>query len=535
MEVEEAMDGGLRTRTRKQYTSDVVPSVTNVENGDEQPSENSTYLNIRDAVEDLDLNKIISAVQNNMMSENEEKQSAIASKEETKGKSKRLKDEEIVEEELVELEFEKAVAKLNTHTMQCPNCNHQITKVVLRRKLIKRPTQFTDVPIKEKEEQRDLLGCFSCFSLFTSSDNGGFTRFPMFWNKPSVNEVSRPDQNEVVPSEDGNCFSIFRVFRREQILKKPPPQKVDQEYEQGNIGQADRQPSTTSDNIKYDNSKHPIKQGANGGSYVGGPSKPINHPSVYVRPQKQKEEKDDMQIDIDIIPEDSTEVPDHAPIQRRQDSTSFEILKSIVYGGLMEVIASLSVVASAAAGDATTMNIIALALANLVGGVLVIGHNLWDLRDDCYKFSSQQSDNQEPRNKYKELLGSVQHFPLHVFFAILSFLVFGIIPPLAYGYSFHETNDRDFTMLVVAVASFVCVGLLAIFKAYIDRCNTFGGYIKTITYYLTTAVAVSGVSYAVGSLVTRLIEELGLFETNPGVAASLLPKVVGSNPFIAVY
>lgn len=37
-----------------------------------------------------------------------------------------------------------------------------------------------------------------------------------------------------------------------------------------------------------------------------------------------------------------------------QDSKPFEILKSVVYGGLMEVIASLSIVASAAAGDATT-------------------------------------------------------------------------------------------------------------------------------------------------------------------------------------
>ncbi|KAI3501530.1 hypothetical protein L1887_29401 [Cichorium endivia] len=41
-------------------------------------------------------------------------------------------------------------------------------------------------------------------------------------------------------------------------------------------------------------------------------------------------------------------------ISERQDSTSLEILKSIVYGGLMEVIASLSIVASAAAANATT-------------------------------------------------------------------------------------------------------------------------------------------------------------------------------------
>lgn len=143
---------------------------------------------------------------------------------------------------------------------------------------------------------------------------------------------------------------------------------------------------------------------------------------------------------------------------------------------------------------------------------------LWDLKDDCYKFSTQQTNDQQPRTKYKELLGLVEHFPMHVFFAILSFLVFGIIPPMAYGYSFQKTNDKDFTMLVVAIASLVCVGLLAIFKGYIDRCNGFVGYLKTIMYYLTTAVTVSGVSYVAGNLVMRFIEEVGWFETSSGVA-----------------
>ncbi|GKD50661.1 membrane protein of ER body-like protein, partial [Tanacetum coccineum] len=180
-------------------------------------------------------------------------------------------------------------------------------------------------------------------------------------------------------------------------------------------------------------------------------------------------------------------------------------------------------------------SIIALALANLIGGVFVIGHNIWDLRDDCYKFSSQQADSQESRTKYKGLLGRVEHFPLHVFLAILSFLVFGIIPPVAYGYAFHETGDKDFTIVVVAVVSFVCVGLLGIFKAYIDRCTGFGGYVKTIAYYLTTAVAVSGVSYAAGNLAMRLIEKLGLFETGTGVNMSLIPEVVSSNPSLMYY
>lgn len=122
---------------------------------------------ISEAVEDLDLKKIMNVVvQNNIANDNEEKETAVASKEETKGKSKKV-EEEIMEEEVVELEFEKVLPKLNTHTMYCPNCDHQITKVVLRRKLITRQP----VVIESPEEQRDLVGCFSCFSLFTCLGN----------------------------------------------------------------------------------------------------------------------------------------------------------------------------------------------------------------------------------------------------------------------------------------------------------------------------------------------------------------------------
>ncbi|KAI3829840.1 hypothetical protein L1987_03968 [Smallanthus sonchifolius] len=521
-DVEDAAEAGLKARKpRQQYPGNIVL-------GDLEPSENTAYLDkYGGAIEDLNIQNVLNSVPYDANKNGgTEIETAI-----TAGR------EEIMEEEVVELEFEKAIPILPTHTMHCPNCDHQITKVVLRRKIIRLPS-----PITEKRE--DLLGCFSCFSLFTSTDNGGFNPFPIFWNKPAPSAVPAAGGNQVV-TEDGNCFSIFRVFRREKDSTQPKTEKVGQDSKPSKPGKLDRDleqpklekvgrdseqpepkidhPSSPTMEINYVLNKLPIRQGENYGSIVeGGPSNLENE-----LPRKDE-------TSIHILPDTSPgiQVP---PPGLGQDSTSFEILKSIVYGGLMEVIASLSIVASAAAGDATTLNIIALALANLIGGIFVIGHNLWDLKDDCYKFSTQETNNQESRNKYKELLGSVEHFPMHVFFTILSFLVFGIIPPVAYGYSFHETNDKDFTMVIVAVASFVCVGLLAIFKAYIDRCAEFLGYVKTITYYLTTAVTVSGVSYVAGTLATRLIEELGLFETGSNVAIVVLPEVVSANPSLAYY
>ncbi|KAD3338421.1 hypothetical protein R6Q59_026885 [Mikania micrantha] len=599
-DVEDTAEARLITRKprRQLFGTGAVPGLTKASNDDGEPSENTAYLDkYGGAIEDLNIQKLLNVVQYDANGNEATKPAINDGGEAIKAKSDKIV-EEIMEEEVVELEFENAIPKLHTHTMHCPNCDHHITKVVLRRKIIKcRP------PIAEEQhEPVDLLGCFSCFSLFTFSGNGGFNTFPIFGKKPTSSAVLRADGNDVV-REDGNCFSIFRIFRREkdskQLKHEEPeqesnqtkPEKIDQDYEQPKqidqeskepipdpsppvreftyvlnklpIRQGDRdseQPTKIDQDSKepkpenFDQSsppitemnfvlnKLPIRQGENYGPNVNvEPSKLENQlsasdvPSHYDQLHLGVRPRDDHESSIDILPDTSSEIQARAPESAGQDSTSFEILKSIVYGGLMEVIASLSIVASAAAGDATTLNIIALALANLIGGVFLISHNLWDLKDDCYKYSTQETSNQESRNKYKELLGSVEHFPLHAFFAILSFLVFGLIPPVTYGYTFHETNDNDFTMVIVAVASFVCVGLLAIFKAYIDKCTGFSGYVKTIMYYLTTVVAVSGVSYAAGNLVKRLIEELGLFESSSNVAIAVLPEAMPTNPSLAYY
>lgn len=493
-DIEDAVEAGLQRRRTfpHQYSgAAILHGLTKGDTGGGEPSDNTAYLDENGgALEDLDVHKIPNSSANNYgITETTSASSEVSLR-------SGITEEEVVEEEVVELEFEKAISKLHSHTMHCPNCDAQITKVVLRRKIFKmigKPPPIEDEP----EKPVDLLGCLSCFSLFTSAGNP----FSIFREKPRKNAVPQSDGNEedMASGEDGNCFSIFRV------LRKGPDVPTKEDMAQPGFVDPPS-PSPAPDN-KYVARKPPGRHGES--------------PPLDVTP-----EKPESSIDIPPATSPATGVQTQGEVAG-QDSTSFEILKSVVYGGLMEVIASLSVVASAVAADATTLTIVALALANLIGGIFVIGHNLWDLRDDCYKFSSQVT-----RNKYKELLGQVEHFPLHVFFAILSFFVFGIIPPVAYGYSIHETNDKDFTIVAVVAASLVCVGLLAIFKAYVDRCTGFLGYIKTIAYYLTTTIAVSGVSYVVGNLVTRLIEELGLFETTSGVAMSLLPQ---TNPSLAYY
>ncbi|KAF5784747.1 putative Ccc1 family protein [Helianthus annuus] len=325
---------------------------------------------------------------------------------------------EVVEEEVVKLEFEKVKPKLATHSMHCPNCRSEITKVILRRKVY-RPNEQDPVVVRvpPEPEQKDLVRCFSC-------------------------------------SEIG-CFNPFDIFQKS-------PETV-------NVGSA----------IIIVDEPETIVTRSRGRMWLG------------------------------------------------YEGILAEILKSIVYGGLMEVIASLSVVVSAAASNVTTLSIVSLALASLIGGVFIVGHNLWDLRNDCYKNTSSQETKKATTYKYKALLGQVNHFPLHAFFAILSFLVFGMVPPIAYRYSYHETKDKEYTLAVVALASLLCVLLLAILKAYINKCTVFK-YFKTTVYYIIIAVLVSGVSYVVGNLVARLLEEPGWFATSSSGGMPCVPRVTSS-------
>ncbi|KAJ6764626.1 MEMBRANE PROTEIN OF ER BODY-LIKE PROTEIN [Salix koriyanagi] len=160
------------------------------------------------------------------------------------------------------------------------------------------------------------------------------------------------------------------------------------------------------------------------------------------------------------------------------ESRKLEILKSIVYGGLIESITSLGVVSSAAGASAGTLNIIALGLANLIGGLFIIGHNLMDLKND-------HSD------RYQETLGRRDNFSLHAALSILSFLIFGLLPPVMYGFSFRKSDDRDLKLAAVGGASLFCIILLAIGKAHTQRKQP-KPYISTIFYFFCTGLMASG-------------------------------------------
>ncbi|KAI8031079.1 Membrane protein of ER body-like protein [Camellia lanceoleosa] len=221
----------------------------------------------------------------------------------------------------------------------------------------------------------------------------------------------------------------------------------------------------------------------------------------------------------DIITSAETEVSAPTDIAKARRFPGLEIMKSILYGGLIESITSLGVVSSAAGADATTLNILALALANLIGGLFLIAHQLWELKNENSGVTSNQATEgesdqvtQQQEDRYQELLGRRENFWLHAPVTLLSFLIVGSLPPVIYAFTFPKSNNSDFKLIAVAVASLLCIILLAIGKAYIQRPPK--AYIKTVVYYVIMGFMASGVSYAAADLIKMLLEKLGWFDSD---------------------
>ncbi|XP_037423723.1 membrane protein of ER body-like protein isoform X2 [Triticum dicoccoides] len=206
------------------------------------------------------------------------------------------------------------------------------------------------------------------------------------------------------------------------------------------------------------------------------------------------------------VPEEVNQV---AP--RPQQRDDWDILKAVVYGGLVESVTSLSVVSAAASSGAKTLDIFILGMANLIGGLPVIFHNIADLRD-----IQDVSDDNERVGHYWLQLGRRSKARLHMVLALLSYMVFGLLPPVLYGLSFRESNDRENKMMAVAGASMACIALLALGKAHVQTAPR--AYFKTLMYYLTIAVSSSGLSYVTGVLITRLLEHFGVIEQGGSAA-----------------
>ncbi|KAG6663387.1 hypothetical protein CIPAW_02G023300 [Carya illinoinensis] len=390
--------------------------------------------------------------------------------------------EEIEEQkEIRELYLETVYKKPATSDFYCPNCQACIDKVLIRSRL--------------EEEQ---LRCPSCFA-FLKPLGDWFFRKPVPTQVPGIKEpTDQPKPEDAVHPLPPRPLTPKSQKTPEQHGNKEPSYQSkpgDTVHPTPSSTLEAQTPIAVTGEI-LERNKEPSYQ-----------SKPGD--TVHPTPSSTLEAQTPIAATGEIL--ESTLEQDGA--------IKLEIVKSLVYGGLTESITSLSVVTSAASAAASTLSIVVLALANLIGGLFIIGHNLRDLKNDQSRVALNEAEEQVDR--YIQVLGQKKNFIIHASVTVLSFLVCGLVPPVVYGFSFYKSDNSYLKLAVVAAASLVCITLLAIAKAYIQKPTRWYMYLRTVLYYVSLGVGASGISYLAGYLFKLLIDKLGWFESSAAVTLFL--------------
>ncbi|KAM0840993.1 hypothetical protein ACQ4PT_059307 [Festuca glaucescens] len=474
-----------------------------------------------------------------------------------------------VQPEIEEYDLEKILDQQETHDLYCPNCKSCITRRVILRKRKRTVTLTTpneqpkrphteEAPLAQSngQEAPDVFRCLSCFSFFIPT-GCSFNIFRIFGRRDQQVDVLPPPASEDMPPSENctswllSCFqpgdspnqaaahplqtpllhdtatsgdttttatatSASYVHIHDTVVK---PEQSTEESSSSTHQTTTTTTTTTTTSATATTSSTTTLAAASTSSHTLSAIVIIPRCEIPTSPNPQAADPPHVAVSV------SEDVNPAAP--RPQQRDDWDILKAIVYGGLVESITSLSVVLAAASSGAKTLDIFILGIANLIGGLPLIFHNIADLRD-----IQDVDGNDERVGHYWVNLGRRSKAQLHMIMALLSYIVFGLLPPALYGLSFRESNDRENKMMAVAAASLACIALLALGKAHVkSRPRT---YFKTLMYYLTIAVSCSGLSYVAGVLITRILVSYGVIDEGasgappapPGL--SLFPHAVGA-------
>ncbi|XP_047937627.1 membrane protein of ER body 1-like isoform X2 [Salvia hispanica] len=371
-----------------------------------------------------------------------------------------------------EVELVLDLDKFKRYAPHCHNCNHLATKLILRRKI-------PDPNPNPNQIQTKKYWFVVWFEFF----------FVWIWGKLDLTPGKQVHQ----PADSGK--SANKETRKEggkDLLPNlpnkngnDPKRDIENDENDGKHkveGEKDKHPSTDkpdkNENKELRNEKKNEKQ---------------------QKTRRSESESSDSEADTDEEEEEEDTKPKILELLTRLRGSLklVEILKCIVYGGLIESITSLSVVASGAATDASTLNVFAIGLALLFSGLIAIGNMLVELK--------------RGRNKhYKEQLGgSKKKFVFHSTLVILSYLVFGLVAPSTFAFTF---VDKYAKILAAAAAAFSCIFILAIAKVYTSEDKHFPhSYIEMACNYLIISFFTSGIAYTVGYSIEMYVLKLGLF------------------------
>ncbi|KAE8708620.1 dof zinc finger protein DOF4.6-like [Hibiscus syriacus] len=432
------------------------------------------------------------------------------------------------------------------------------------------PDEQNDSSERDQKQEQEAFSCLSCFSLFIPLGNGCFKIFQFFrWGRQtelpqSTLEIRQRENTQRPPEirqrEDTGSAQGTNLSEHTKSSSDKPggentkPSSYNPEWKHRNSS-TQSSPVQAYHAISVQSAAVPSPSLFNKG-YIDGTAIKPKEPGISnifsstnsSIVDKLKADSTEQKPDIDLFQRNvgNNEIKDFetglldstlqsgtdvAPLSQRITETErrgsgageihdWEILKSIVYGGLVESITSLGVVSSAAGAGANTLNILALGVANLIGGVIIIFHNLKELKNDRPPINEASGIEED---QYQALLGRRQNFMMHVTVVILSFLIFGMVPPVVYGFSFRNSDNRDLKLAAVAGASLICIFLLALGKGHVRRPHR--TYFRSVLYYIGLGITVSGISYVVGQLLKKLLEQLGLFESSSTVSSLFLETV----------
>ncbi|XP_051143714.1 membrane protein of ER body-like protein isoform X2 [Andrographis paniculata] len=443
------------------------------------------------------------------------------------------KEEVSAEIDLIENEFEveRVIQNQTTHDLYCPNCNSCITKRVIlrkRKRTVPLPddeqivfdsntnqsqardadaggedeTQLASATEDEEDKWLPIFRCLSCFSFFIpmvkTSMDAPSKREPAA--KQAAVKSSEEDSVGGNENSSGTAFArVNNIESTEGSAREIPDDSYIPKHIPKSSGAVEIHPADEVPIVDTTSRTHlaPVQSDAGKDTVINIDASPPPGSSQTVEGS--------------ITPTDTAS----ALQQPLRKEVEVEVIKSIVYGGLAESITSLSVVSSAAGGGAASLNILALGMANLFGGLFVVCNNIRELRNE------QPIDR---RDRYRDVLGRRENFVIHAVAVVTSYLLFGLVPPVAYGLSFRRTDDKQLKLVVVAAASVVCISGLAVAKAYVQRPPK--RYLKSVASFVILGLMASGVSYAAGELVERLLWKLGVF---PEESESVLAMVAGKS------
>ncbi|CAM6128580.1 unnamed protein product [Calypogeia fissa] len=166
-----------------------------------------------------------------------------------------------------------------------------------------------------------------------------------------------------------------------------------------------------------------------------------------------------------------------------------EYLKSIVHGGLDVTLFSLGVVASGAGGDAKTLTVVAIGLANLLFGLIKHLGNIMSLFYNNF-------------TRFQEEVG--QGF-INGFISSISFAFFGLLAPITYGFSFRNASNHYPKFAATCVVALIVIVLLGAAKANVNK----NSYVRVISILIVTGFVACIVGYETGNVVSQVLEQLG--------------------------